>query len=104
MTNGILLLVEETLNSVKQEHPQSQTAYEEPLINGKPPPIHPFIFDDINKELVRKAAKKRTEDGSSPSGLDTDEWRKMLSLKVFGSCTSDLPKAIADFIKHICIN
>ena len=28
----------------------------------------------------------------------------MLTSKVFGSCTSDLCKAIADFIKHICIN
>ena len=28
----------------------------------------------------------------------------MLTSKVFGSCTSDLRKAIVDFIKHICIN
>ena len=27
----------------------------------------------------------------------------MLTSKLFGSCTSDLRKAIADFIKHICI-
>ena len=28
----------------------------------------------------------------------------MLTSKAFGSCTSDLRKAIADFIKNICIN
>ena len=28
----------------------------------------------------------------------------MLTSTVFGSCTSDLCKAIVDFIKHICIN
>ena len=28
----------------------------------------------------------------------------MLTLKVFGSCTSDLRKTIADFMKNICIN
>ena len=28
----------------------------------------------------------------------------MLTSKVFGSCTSDYRKAIADFIKYICIN
>ena len=28
----------------------------------------------------------------------------MLTSKVFGSCTCDLRKAIADFIKYICIN
>ena len=29
---------------------------------------------------------------------------KMLTSKVFGSCTYDLRNAIANFIKHICIN
>ena len=28
----------------------------------------------------------------------------MLTSKIFGSCTFKLHKAIADFIKHICIN
>ena len=65
--------------------------------------IHPIIFDDINEESVRKAAI-RTKAGSDPSGLDADGWRKMLTSKVFSSCTSDLRKAIADFIKHISIN
>ena len=46
----------------------------------------------------------RTKGGSGPSGLDADGWRKMLILKVFGSSTANLRKAIADFIKYICIN
>ena len=52
---------------------------------------------------MRKAAT-RTKGGTGPSGLDDDGWRKMLTSKVFGSSTSDLRKAIADFIKYICIN
>ena len=32
--------------------------------------------------------------------LDAGGWRKMLTSKVFGSCTSDVRKAIAEFIKH----
>ena len=43
-------------------------------------------------------------DGSGPSGLDADGWRKMLTLKVFGSCTSNLRKAIAGSIKYNCTN
>ena len=39
-----------------------------------------------------------------PLHVDPDERRKMLTLKVFVSYTTDLPKVIADFIKHICIN
>lgn len=83
VSNYIFLLDEDTPNSLKQKNPQSQPAYEEILINSKPPIIHHFIFDDINDELVRKAAI-RIKGGSSPSGLDNGEWRKMLSLKVFG--------------------
>ena len=79
---------ENILNSLKQKHPQSQTAYEETLINGERPVIHLIIFDDINEELARKAAI-RTKGESGPSGLDADGWRKMLTSKVFGSCTSD---------------
>ena len=52
---------------------------------------------------MRKAAK-RTKGGSGSSGRDADGWRKMLTSKSFGSCTSDLRKTTANFIKHICIN
>ena len=71
MTNGILPLDEKRLNSLKQKHPQSKQACEETLINGEPPAIHRIIFDDINQELVKKAAM-RTKDGSGPFGLDVD--------------------------------
>ena len=48
VTNGILPLDEKKIYSLKQKHPQSQPAYEETLINGERPVIHPIIFDDIN--------------------------------------------------------
>ena len=102
-TNSILPQDENTLNSLKQKHPQSKPACEETLINGEPTAIHPIIFNDINEELLRKAAI-RTKGGSGPSGFNSDSWRKMLTSKVFGSCTSNLRKAIADFIKYICVN
>ena len=103
MTNGTLPLDEKTLYSLKRKYPQSQSAYEKTFINGEPPVIHPIIFDGINEELVGKAAI-RTKGGSGPSGLDDDEWRKMLTSKSFDSCLLNLRNAIADFIKHICIN
>ena len=95
--------MKKTLNSLKQKDPQSRPGCEETLINGKPPVIHPIIFFEINEELMKKVAI-RTKAGSGPSGLDAGGWRKMLTSKVFGSCTFDLRKAIADFIKYIYIN
>ena len=93
MTNGILPLDEKTLNSLKHKHPQSQLAYEETLINGEPPIIHPIIFDGINEELVGTTAI-RTKSGSGLTGLNADGRRKILTSKVFGSCTFDLRKVI----------
>ena len=103
MVNGILPLDEKKHNTLKQKYPQSKRTYEKTIINGELPVIHRIIFDDINEELVRKVAV-RTKGGSGLSGLDTDRWRKILTSKVFGSCTSNLRKANADFIKHIYIN
>ena len=103
MTNGIFPLDKKTLNSLKQMRPQSKPGCEETLINSKPPVIHPIIFAEINEELMKKVAI-RTNGGPGPSGLDADGWRKMLTSKVFGSCTFDLRKAIAGFVKYIYIN
>ena len=67
------------------------------------PVIHHVIFDDINEELVQKAAI-RAKGASDPLGIDADRRRKMLTSNVFGSCTYDLRKVIANFIKHIFIS
>ena len=54
--------------------------------------------------MKNKWEEQRWESKLDPLHVDPDERRKMLTLKVFVSYTSDLPKVIADFIKHICIN
>ena len=40
----------------------------------------------------------------SPSGVDVDGWGKLLTSNLFGIYISNLPKAIVQFINHICIN
>ena len=53
--------------------------------------------------MVERAAVK-IKCGSGPSGLDVDDWRKILTSNMFGVCTIDLRKALADVIKHIRFN
>ena len=48
--------------------------------------------------------KIRTKGGSCQSELEADEWRKMLTSKVFDNCISDLRKAIFGSTKHTSIN
>ena len=53
--------------------------------------VHPILFEEIDAELVIKAAKY-TKVGSGPSGLDAYAWRKLLTgitkdvSRVYGDC------------------
>ena len=64
--------------------------------------MHPIVHDDIDEELIKKAAKK-TKGSSGPSGLDADGLRRITVSSCFGTATSDLFKAIAELVKKLCI-
>lgn len=53
--------------------------------------------------MVKRAVVK-IKGGSGHSGLDVDDWRKILTSNMLGVCTIDLRKALADVIKHIRFN
>ena len=61
-----------------------------------------IVYDDIDEQLIKKAAI-RTKGGTRPSGLDVDEWRRIIVLSCFGTATSYLHKAIAELVKKLCI-
>ena len=44
-----------------------------------------------------------TKGGSGPSGLDADGWRKILTLRSFGTSSSELRKTFALFVKSLCV-
>ena len=61
-------------------------------------PYHPSIFDQINANKVRKTAM-RISGSHGPSGLDSQEWRRILT--IFGQPSTDLCKTIAKITKRI---
>ena len=61
-------------------------------------PHHDSIFDKINAATIRKAAM-RTHGSHRPSGLDADEWRKILTN--YGQYAIDLCKTIAQLAQRI---
>ena len=79
MLNGILPLTDETLQLLKQKHPESPP---EVLIEGPITKIHSVVYDDNDESLILKAAML-TKGGSTPSGLDADGWHRMLTLREF---------------------
>ena len=55
-------------------------------------PLHPLIFDQINGQDIKKAAI-RTHGSHGRSGLDANEWRRILTH--FGQQSNEISKTIA---------
>ena len=102
ISNGILPLDDRVLNVLKQKHPTSSELKEEVLLRGENSSVHPVVFEDVDKNMVKETTLK-TKEGSGPSGLDADGWRKILVSKSYGTINSDLIRAFANVIKKICI-
>ena len=98
ISNGILPLDDKTLSLLKQKHTMSSELNKEVLLRGEKPSVHPVVFEDIDKNMVKEAALK-TKGGSGPSGLDADGWRKTLVSKSYGTINADLRRAFANVIK-----
>ena len=101
MSGGILPLDRQTIELLKEKHPESRETNESNLLSGPIQHIDPIVFDTIDEEMVRKAALK-TQGGSGPSGMDADGWRKPLTSKVFGDSGKDLRKAIVSVTRKLC--
>ena len=54
MLNGILLLSNETLGLLKQQHPEPKESSPETLLQGPFRPIQPVTYDDINESYEQK--------------------------------------------------
>lgn len=84
MVNGILPLNDDTLKRLQEKHFKAKPACEEIFMTGDPPIIQLVIFKEIDEEIVKRAADQtmiKTKDGSGPSGIDVDGWKKILNSK-----------------------
>ena len=88
------------LEILRDKHPEGQPL-EPSCIQSEHPrtlPYHPAVFDKISARLVRKHAMK-THGSAGPSGLDADDWRRLLS--AFGQTSTNLCKLVAKFAKRL---
>ena len=98
--NVILPLTKETLSQLKLKHQDNRDASDNILLNRPINGIHPIIFDVIHQEIVFRAGSNTKAD-LGQSGLDADDWRRMLTANLFGGTSLDLCKLIGDFIKKL---
>ena len=99
--NVILPLTKETLSQLKIKHQDNRDASDNILLNRPINGIHPIVFDIIHQEIVFRAGSNTKAD-LGQSGLEADDWRRMVTANLFGGASLDLCKLIADFIKKLC--
>ena len=100
-TTGVLKLTEETMQCLREKHPEAKPKYEDMLLQGPLRGVNAVIYDNTNADLIRKCAI-RTKGASGPSGLDADFWRRIVGSSVFGSASEDLCHAIALMARKLC--
>ena len=82
-----------------EKHPTGKAASPSSLLQGLPISANPILFEELNRETIRKAAQK-TKGAAGISGLDAAAWRRLCcSFKA----STDLCSALASVGKRLCI-
>ena len=102
LSNGILSLDKNTLQSLHRTRPNFKKEDDEVLMSGEKLCVHPVIYEIIHEDLVKRATLK-TRGDLGASGLNAVEWRKILGSNNYGTVNIDLWKALAKVIKKPCI-
>jgi hypothetical protein len=95
---GIIPLDPDVLETLKQKHPNAETADPDVLIHGCMPDLHPISFAGITADSIRQAAL-HTKGSAGPSGGDAEQWRHMCTS--FHLISSDLCAALARVTQHL---
>ena len=86
---------------MKQKHPHGKDAYPEVLLPDIPEgrnSTYQIPFDRCRE--CKESNTKETKVTARPSGLDVDDWKRILTLNQSGNSSNDLCKTFAEVIKN----
>lgn len=101
---GRVLRLEETIGNktvkeiLEEKHPKAKHLDPSYIVQCEPDSYHPSIFDNIDSSAILKSALV-TNGAHGPSGLDSVQWRKILTS--FNEISNELCKQIAFFAKRL---
>ena len=98
---GVATMNEATFAALQKLHPEAKDAAQPTLAQGEIPYFDPVIFSNIDEDSISKAAL-RTRGSAGPSGLDADQWRRMLVSKNYGETGKELRTAVAKMTRKLC--
>ena len=96
MSNGTLPLSNDTLLVLHVKYPEQQMRHYCKIQSTA-------SFMMIQKKALAMKVAIKSKGGCGPSGHDADNWRRILVSKSVSSCSLDLQKSLANFVKNLCI-
>jgi len=70
-SRGLVLISDEVINTLQENHPEAQPKFEDLLLQGPTQEVHPAMFQVIDGDLIQRMAAK-TKGSSEPSQLDAN--------------------------------
>ena len=102
MEGGVLPSNKQTIDLLKMKYPVGKAVSEDTKLHGPLSTVENLTFYVIDDSMVLEVVII-TREGSGPSGMDEDGWRRILVSRDYGDAGNDLRKVIASLIKKICI-
>ena len=99
-SSGLLPLTEEVMCQLEDKHPPPAPIIGDPLLRGPIDNVPDCFFDSIDEQLILKAAKD-TKGAGGPSGLDADQYRRIICSKNFNREGKMLREELAELAKNI---
>ena len=98
--NGVLPMSPEVINELQVKHPSAKPIQFGSLLHGPKVQVAPSYFNNIDKQVIQKAAFL-TKGLASPSGLDSDVCHRILCSKNFTYDGLLLREEIVMFVRNM---
>ena len=82
-----------------EKHPLPVPASEDSLLASEEPAINPVIYEAITADRIKNTSR-RMHGSAGPSGLDADDWTKMMTC--FKESSNQLCSALASMARCLC--
>ena len=99
-SKGLLKLSDAVMDELLEKHPEPIEIKEGALLHGPLNQLPECYFDDIDEETIMKAAKD-TKGSAGPSGMDANQFRRVLCSKNFNKVGKSLREEIALFSRNL---
>ena len=97
---GVLSLTDEVMEELLKKHPEPAPITGEPLLHGPLRPVPECFYDSIDEQTILKAAKY-TKGSAGPSGMDADQYRRVLCSKNFNKAGRALREELVSLTKNL---